>query len=130
MTESEWQRAQREHAEQHDDMVPILEESIRLIREARKADAARKLAEAIARHPSGKDQIMDTVEATTGPVVPPQSLTLHDRCDQCGAAALYRLNKQTEVIPAELDFCGHHYFKNSPKMFDNGWSVVAVAPML
>ena len=38
-----------------------------------------------------------------------RTLTVHDRCDSCGAQALVRF----EVFGSVLDFCGHHASKNA-----------------
>lgn len=64
-------------------------------------------------------------------------LTAVDRCDGCGAGAVYRVMKAPpvgEVVYAMdarlLDFCGHHWRKNFPKMVDKGWVVIGGNPDL
>lgn len=48
-------------------------------------------------------------------------LTVADRCDQeCNAQALVRLHNSTRL----LDFCGHHFNKNSDALSDQGWAVL------
>ena len=37
-----------------------------------------------------------------------RTLTLNDRCDSCGAAALVKVSG----VSGELMFCGHHYNKH------------------
>ena len=37
-----------------------------------------------------------------------RTLTLNDRCDSCGAAALVKVSG----VSGELMFCGHHYKKH------------------
>lgn len=85
------------------DMSPILQASI-------DAETARR-QEAIARHPSGKGTPMPT-------------LTAHDRCDGCGAAALYRLADISGPESKTLDFCGHHHRQHSPTLLKKGWTVL------
>ena len=41
-----------------------------------------------------------------------QSLTAHDRCDQCGAQAYIRVS----IGESELLFCGHHGRRNEEKL--------------
>lgn len=85
------------------DMEPILAASV---------EAAK------ARHPSGATigrQVQDVPGVTF-------TLTAADRCDaECPAAALYRVAKGTAL----LDFCGHHWGRNSKSMTLAGWAVVA-----
>lgn len=78
------------------DMAPLLERSI---------DAVK------ARHPSY--------------VVPDAPLTLLDRCDACGAATAYRVHRPPthDRTAGVLDFCGHHYRKNTPQLIGDGWAV-------
>ncbi|WP_406530719.1 hypothetical protein [Streptomyces sp. I8-5] len=77
------------------DMTPILEQSI---------EAAKE------RHPSG----------TAIPVG--LYLTAHDRCDNCSAAAQFRVHR---IGGLELDFCGHHWQKHHVALYSGGWFVVA-----
>ena len=92
-------------ADPRGDMVPILEASV---------EEAKK------RHPSGSRR------SNT------DNLNAADRCDGCGAAAVYRVEKDREPhLPvAALEFCGHHWRKNFPGMAGDGWLVVAVNPAL
>lgn len=61
------------------------------------------------------------------------SLTAHDRCDSCGAAAQIRATKprvpdtleelefgKPQIM--ELLFCGHHHKRHFDKLVDEGWS--------
>lgn len=75
------------------DLAPILQASL---------DECRR------RHPSGK--AVGSVKT---------ELTAADRCDRCGAAAGFRLRKQD----LHLDFCVHHYRKNTEAMKKDGWEV-------
>ncbi|MFD4474598.1 hypothetical protein ACFWPU_00575 [Streptomyces sp. NPDC058471] len=84
------------------DMVPILEAS---------------LEAAMARHPS----------AQPPPTTPDVILNAHDRCDHCGAAAVYRV---TSPNATEFDFCLHYWRKNFPAMADQGWVVIGGNPGL
>ncbi|MGW0682940.1 DUF7455 domain-containing protein [Streptomyces sp. NPDC002754] len=85
------------------DMSPILQASVQVEKERRAA--------AIARHPSGKG-------------IPMPTLTAHDRCDGCGAAALYRVADVSSQASKTLDFCGHHYRKHSPNLLKKGWTTL------
>lgn len=85
------------------DMSPILRASI---------DVEQERRDAIARHPSGKDIAM------------PPTLTAADRCDGCGAAALYRIADIRGTSSKTLDFCGHHHRKHSPTLIKQGWTVL------
>jgi hypothetical protein len=82
---------------------------------------AASVAEAIARHPSGKGIGMAT-------------LTAADRCDACGAAAAYRVGTDREQVGTEivyrkvLDYCLHHWRKHYPKMSEQGWGIVSARP--
>lgn len=94
------------------DMAPILEQSIEAVK---------------ARHPSGK--------------APPMAiLTAYDRCDNCSAAAQFRVQIElvdpdawhvgidgdlVPVTPPTLDFCGHHWQKHHAILYAAGWYVVA-----
>ncbi|MEV7566467.1 DUF7455 domain-containing protein [Streptomyces tanashiensis] len=99
-------------ADPRGDMAPILRASV---------EAAKM------RHPSGGGPSGVT-------------LTAADRCDACGAAAVYRVEKELLLQPegytqpyinvSALEFCGHHWRKHSPLMVDDGWAVVAVNPAL
>lgn len=89
-------------------LIPVLEASV---------EAAKQ------RHPSA-----------SGPI-PGMILTTADRCDRCGAAAVYRVSKKQRadiVIGADtfLDFCMHHWRKSFPAMADNGWKVIGANPEL
>lgn len=91
------------------DMAPILQASV---------EAAKM------RHPSSSNA------SSTGVV-----LTAHDRCDGCGAGAVYRVAKHITgmreiVANSLLDFCGHHWRKNFPSMVDKGWVVIGGNPDL
>lgn len=58
-------------------------------------------------------------------------LTLNDRCDNCGAQALYRMTLMAldfGKTDSTLDLCGHHYNKHAPVMFGKGWVITASAP--
>lgn len=58
-------------------------------------------------------------------------LTVSDRCDNCGAQALYRMTLMAldfDKTDATLDLCGHHYNKHAPVMFGKGWVITASAP--
>lgn len=75
------------------------------------------------RHPSGSSSAKGVI------------LTAVDRCDGCGAGAVYRVMKritgmEAVVANSALDFCGHHWRKNFPKMVDSGWVVVGGNPDL
>lgn len=55
-----------------------------------------------------------TDTTTAGPAAEPlvgdtEPLTVHDRCDSCGAQARARV---TLTSMGELLFCGHHYHRN------------------
>lgn len=78
-------------------LVPVLEASV---------EAAKQ------RHPSGK--------APGEPAT--DTLTAADRCDGCGAGALYRLARGMK----RLLFCHHHYGKHLPKLAEDGWGVDGV----
>lgn len=43
------------------------------------------------------------------------------RCDQCGAEAWVTLNKIDKLMT--LDFCAHHYNKNSVILHAQGWII-------
>jgi hypothetical protein len=99
------------------DMVPILEASIEAVK---------------ARHPSGVDMQEPSAQV---------KLTVHDRCDQCGAAAVYRVAKARTWVEGQtlaagedllktLDFCLHHWRKNFPPMMPQGWAVIGGNPEL
>jgi hypothetical protein len=59
--------------------------------------------------------------------VPDAPLTAHDRCDRCGAQALYRMHwPPTEEHPKRkgaLEWCGHHYRAYLPELLGDGWAV-------
>jgi hypothetical protein len=114
------------------DMVPILKQSI---------EVAEALKAAKARHPSGKASGFPVVETFQGadmvtePVADEAfpsyrsdgqrqrvTLTAADRCDNCGAAAVYRT--QSGVTTTVLDFCLHHWRKHAPAMMQQGWTVI------
>lgn len=87
-------------ADPRGDMVPILEASV---------EAAKQ------RHPSGSSSAQGvTLNAT-------------DRCDGCGAGAVYRVSRNGGAL---FDFCGHHWRKHFPKMVDEGWVIAGVNPDL
>jgi hypothetical protein len=95
-------------ADPQGDMVPILEASV---------EAAKK------RHPSGNSSVQGVI------------LTAVDRCDGCGAGAVYRVShvRWDGDLASEfktLDFCGHHWRKNFPTMVDKGWVVNGTNPDL
>lgn len=95
-------------ADPRGDMVPILEASV---------EAAKQ------RHPSSSSSAQGV------------TLTAVDRCDGCGAGAVYRVAKritgmQEIVSNSLLDFCGHHWRKNFPSMVDKGWVVIGGNPDL
>lgn len=77
------------------DMTPILEASVE---------------EAKQRHPSGKAGADDVADV----------LTSADRCDDCGAGALYLL--RSAKSNRELALCHHHGHKYGSAM--SGWSIV------
>lgn len=87
------------------DMAPILELSLDLI------DAVR--AESRERHPSSQ---------------PPSTLTAHDRCDRCGAQALFRVAHEEKAIESLL-FCGHDFRANAKALTADGWIVVDGTPV-
>lgn len=71
------------------------------------------------RHPSS----LPPVDPEAGGTV----LTAADRCDDaCSAGAVYQmgLSKSNRV----LLFCGHHWRKHAPKMYDQGWTVTGTNP--
>lgn len=94
------------------DMAPILTASVEA---------------AMARHPSGRigTDMHEAIEvaAQGGPVI----LNALDQCDQCGAAAVYRVSQTADIM---LDFCLHHWRKNFPAMADKGWVVIGGNPGL
>lgn len=47
------------------------------------------------------------------------ALTAHDRCDSCGAQALFRA--QQPPTANELMFCGHHHRQHSATLSREGW---------
>lgn len=51
-----------------------------------------------------------------------RTLTLNDRCDSCGAAALVKVSG----VSGELYFCGHHYtkFENTENMKKFAFDIV------
>jgi uncharacterized protein (DUF983 family) len=53
-------------------------------------------------------------------------LTSLDRCDRCGAQALYRLSLLE--MHMSLDLCGHDFRKNAPNMFAAKWIITASGP--
>lgn len=104
------------------DMVPLLRASVE--------DAKR-------RHPSGKGNVMEGVQEEIE-----VCLTAADRCDMCSAAAQFRMQMQLldpdswrmgldgdlEPVPRPtLDFCGHHYVKNSIMLSSSGWNVTGIS---
>jgi len=89
------------------DMTPILELSVDLVNTMKEA--------AMARHPSG------------GGFTPAPILKASDRCDRCGAAAMYRVWREDI---GDLDYCQHHWTKYMPAMADQGWRVVGTNPDL
>lgn len=68
------------------------------------------------RHPSSLPPVTDT-----GTV-----LTATDRCDGCGAGAVYQMRegKGNRV----LLFCVHHWTRHAPKLTDEGWKVDGANP--
>lgn len=48
-------------------------------------------------------------------------LTKSDRCDRCGAEAIYAVGKNG----FRLDMCKHHYDANHSKFVSEQWSVIA-----
>ncbi|GHF94409.1 DUF7455 domain-containing protein [Streptomyces hydrogenans] len=99
-------------ADPRGDMEPILRASV---------EAAKM------RHPSAARTSWDNLNAT-------------DRCDACGAAAVYRVERERLEQPegyaqpyinvSALEFCGHHWRKHFPAMAGDGWTVVATNPAL
>ncbi len=81
-------------------LVPVLEASV---------EAAKQ------RHPSASGD------------KPGALLTIADRCDKCGAAAVYVVWKEAV---GDLLFCMHHWRKNFPSMVDQGWAVSGGNPDL
>ncbi len=51
------------------------------------------------------------------------ALTASDRCDQCGAQALYSAFRPHALSIPELLFCGHHGAKAAPALLLKGWIV-------
>lgn len=43
-----------------------------------------------------------------------------DRCDRCGATALYATTREE----LELLWCGHHYTQHSDALFEGGWKTL------
>lgn len=54
--------------------------------------------------------------------MPTTPMTAHDRCDQCGAAAVVRFAKVGAANT--LQFCGHHTRKNVEKLRETGWIAI------
>ncbi len=46
-----------------------------------------------------------------------------DRCDRCGAEAIYRVVKSVENKPLEILLCGHHFRSSSYKLGLDGWLI-------
>ena len=71
------------------------------------------------RHPSA----LPVVDLDAGGTV----LTAADRCDDaCSAGAVYRMSEGKSN--RSLDFCGHHWRRHAPKMYDQGWKVTGTNP--
>lgn len=103
-----------------DDLESLLGLSVELQETMNAAHREIEMEAAKERHPSGK--AVPTVEATAAEAIP-NILNAADRCDAaCSAAALYRM----EHIEGghQLDFCHHHFHKNSKRM--TAWSAVGV----
>ena len=104
-----WHEANAWPTDPDGDMTPILEASIEQAKQ---------------RHPSGADKAPGVV------------LTQDDRCDQCNAAAAYRVTRtlfdavNTHESAPVLDFCLHHWRKNFPPMVAQGWAVTGGNPAL
>jgi hypothetical protein len=55
-------------------------------------------------------------------------MNAYDRCDQCSAAAQVRVRKLPVMSLADemiLDFCSHHFNKNSDALDAGDWRVVS-----
>lgn len=50
-------------------------------------------------------------------------LTLADRCDSCGAQALYRWHKPGDIVNV-MEFCHHHSNANKPHLDARGWAII------
>ena len=99
------------------DLTPILKASIE----------AAKL-----RHPSGKTKEPSMVTEPSEWVADQVNggenvLTAADRCDACGASAVYRMAKEVDS-PSALDYCLHHWRKYVPQM--SGWVVIGANVVL
>lgn len=103
-----------------DNLESLLGLSVELQETMNAAHKEIEMEAAKERHPSGK--AVPTVEAAAAEVIP-DILNAADRCDAaCSAAALYRM--QHDVGGHELDFCHHHFHKNSKRM--TAWSTVGI----
>lgn len=60
-------------------------------------------------------------EIPAGNVVDTDALTLADRCDSCGAAALVRAT--SESASSELLFCGSHAKRNVAALVAQDWNI-------
>jgi len=60
-------------------------------------------------------------EIPDGNVVDTDALTLADRCDSCGAAALVRAT--SEFASSELLFCGSHAKRHIAKLISQDWNI-------
>lgn len=99
-------------------MEPILKQSIEV------AEIMKEVRSAMDRHSSSQP----------APAEQGQMLTAADRCDNCGAAAVYRLGlgprDGNHQLVGVLDLCSHHHHKNFPSMFAQGWAVIGGNPDL
>lgn len=50
-----------------------------------------------------------------------EEMTAEDRCDACGARAMYRLASPTSG--SAIDLCNHHGKKNAAALEAKGWTM-------
>lgn len=55
-------------------------------------------------------------------IEPPVQLTAADRCDACGAQAVYRV--KSVITLGVLDMCGHHWNANASDLIVRGWVII------
>src|SRR5688500_10979651 len=99
-----------------DNVEALLGLSVELVNTMNAAKQAVDMEAAMARHPSSQP-------ASSGGVL----LTAADRCDECPAAAAYRLALKGKPHMV-LDFCNHHLRKHFPGMIEWGWVVIGGNP--
>jgi hypothetical protein len=57
--------------------------------------------------------------------VAPVPLTAHDRCDQCGARAVFSAFRPHALSTPELLLCGHHAESNREALTAKGWTIAS-----